>query len=133
MSRPKLSLEELWRLRIGTLRPRQWQTDAWHDLVEALQLRDEGDLESMREWYRDTLRAFEQLVARCQQQEASPALITCESELAELFLRQGAEAWLDGLSWLAAMRPAAEVLRRAEEGQRLMVAVQMLNDSLMAR
>jgi hypothetical protein len=133
MSPPRKSLEERWRLRARTLPPKQWQTDAWFDLVEGVQMRDEGDLESIREWYREALRSFEKLSLRCRQAEAPPAVPKCEADLAQLFLQQGAEDWLEALKMLRAARPAQEVLAKAEQGQRLLIAVQMLEATALDR
>jgi hypothetical protein len=130
--RVRRSLEERWRLRASTLRSPQWQTDTWHDLVESLQLRDQGDLPAIREWYRETLSSFEGLAAHCQRQDI-PAVPTCESQVAQSFLRDGAAAWLEALRMLATNQPAEVVLQRAEHGQRLLVSVQLLEARLLSQ
>lgn len=127
----KKSLEQRWRLRASTLRPRQWQTDTWYDLVEAVEMRDEGDLEGIREWFQETLRTFERLLARCQEQAQSPP--NNEADLAQLFLHEGAEAWLRALTMLRAAQPAEVVLDQAQQGQRLLITVQILEATLLSR
>lgn len=133
MPQPRKSLEERWRLRARTLRDSQWQTDTWHDLLEAVDLRDEGNLEDLRPWYVETLTNFEKVRRHCEMQPPESDVITCESDLARLFLQEGTAEWLKALALLRSSAAAEAVLTSAEAGQRLLATVQILEATIVGR
>lgn len=129
MSRPKRSVEERWRSRLLNLAPRQWQTDTWHDLCEALDLIEEGDTESAKDWIDETRSRFEPAFLAAQDRSSDYGLVLSEAELSERFLREGVRDWWRALDLLEQGAPAEVILQKAETGQRLLIGVQMLEQT----
>lgn len=122
-------LEQRWREKAAGLGLVQLETRTWEDLHKALDAAEAGRLSLVGRWI-DTVE--ETFLATWDEYEQSDVLeeeITAESVLGHRLLREGVEAWLEALALFRANLGHPDrtgILALAEEGQRLLVVVQVV-------
>lgn len=134
-----MAREDRWRRAAAALRPEQLETHTWRELQRALQAEALGRHDLVELWLD---RTEEAVMDAWEGYDRGPILddeVTAESVLGHKLLREGAEAWLDALEMLRESLGQADrqaILARAEQGQRLLVALQTVkheDDNLAAR
>ena len=128
-----LGLEQQWRDRAATLGTAQLETPLWLDLWAALEAVAMGRTRAVSRWVE---LAEESFLSVWEEYEAGDLLeseITAESVLGHLLLREGIEDWLDALALLRDGLECSDIhrddiLRLAESGQRLLIAVQLFEE-----
>lgn len=126
------TVEARWRVRSGLLSDEELDTDLWYDLYDAVEALEEGDRESTLAWSQEV---FTQFMGVWQDYESNTPVfdeeITQESILGHKFLKEGLAFWLEALQELQSVSPDLDqVWEKAENGQRLLVAVQILEEEL---
>lgn len=125
-------LERVWRGRVADLTQDDLETELWLDLHEVLDLVADGDQDTAESWLEETSHRFQSAWARYESETVFfEDEITSETVLCHRFLKEGAGLWLEALLKLQSGQvDAEEVLRTAEQGQRLLVMVQVIEDEL---
>ncbi len=128
----RVGLEEVWRERAAALEPERLVTESWLGLKTAVETARAGHGHAVIHW----IDRMEALCLQTWNDYQSLKLlqeeITRESVLGHLFLQEGLEHWLEALATLreyCAMPKVAveqKVWEKAEEGQRLLLALQMV-------
>lgn len=124
------SLEELWLFKASQLGTAQLETETWNDLHKALEAAQSGRTSLVERWL-DCVE--EEFLAAWEGYEATDVLeeeITTESVLCHRFLLEGVEGWLEALTifreTLGPELDRSAILRTAEQAQRLLILVQLL-------
>jgi hypothetical protein len=126
----ELSLEAKWTKKAQMLGLAQLESPIWNDLHSALDAAEAGKVAPVARWIE---MVEERFIATWESYEAGDVLeneVTTESVLGHRFLRDGAELWLSALGQfkdsLAGGLDRGSILAQAEEGQRLLVVMQIL-------
>ena len=126
-SRPTaITLEDRWRRTAADLTMEELNSGTWRDLHRAFQAEAAGRHDLVVRWLEQTEAT---ILAAWEGYDATTVLedeVTAESVLGHQLLREGAESWLDALEMLReglGQSDREAVLERAEEGQRLLVAL----------
>ncbi len=125
-----LALETVWREKAQNLGLAQLETTTWEDLHKALDAAAAGRGTLAAKWI-DLVE--EKFLSTWESYEGSDVLereVTAESVLGHRFLQEGLEGWLASLDTfrdgLSTGVDRSEVLSLAEEGQRLLMTVQII-------
>ncbi len=125
-------LQSSWLRRAEALANEDLETETWIDLQEALELLQQGDVESTESWLEETTA---NLIAVWHEYENLSILdeeITCETVLGHRFLRDGVEFWLEALDLLkeglTENFDSQTILDRARQGQRRLVLLQIIEE-----
>ena len=121
-------IEDKWRLRAVELGPRELGTRLWREFQEALLCLGEGDQESVEAWLEEKETQF---IARYEGVEAKGHSQTSKdlskrAQAAQSLFLEGVESWLEAFVALREKEAHQVILEKAEWGQRLLIAVQML-------
>lgn len=118
--------EKFWREEASLFPPSALRTELYEELRSMLALRELGDLETPTDWLKDMEDYFEseygQSELEVEECDSQDALV----DLAELFLAEGVEGWLEAFHQFREGVPDAEVLQSAEQGQRMLLLVGLL-------
>ena len=125
-------LERMWRGRVSDLTQEQLETELWLDLQELADLFGDGDLDTVEGWLEETAARFQSVWERYESDTVIfDEEITSETVLCHHFLKEGAGLWLEALLKLQSGQADLEdVIRTAEQGQRLLVTVQVMESEL---
>ncbi len=118
--------EKIWRDEAERLPPSALRTELYEELRSMLALREVGDLETPEAWISEMEDLFESEYARSEAEAEETGSADEPVILAELFLSEGVEGWFEAFHLFREGAPDAEVLEAAEEGQRLLVLVQLM-------
>ncbi len=118
--------EKIWRDEADRLPPSALRTEAFEELRSMLALRETGDLETPEKWLSEMEDLFESEYARSEEESEEAGSQDEPVLLAELFISEGVESWLEAFHLFREGAPEAEVLEAAEEGQRMLVVVQVM-------
>lgn len=123
--------EAHWRLKAQSLRPEQLSSTTWNDLHKALDAAAHSPA-LVEAWISHVEGEFLAQWDSYESSDVLPQEVTSESILGHEFLSQGLEEWLSALAELRdsldTQVDRASVLARAEAGQRLLVAVQVIEE-----
>lgn len=119
---PEGDLEGEFRQLAEGLSPAEWQTSGYLELLPRLQ--DSDYLQARWDRLSATLASYRQTTVTHHE-------VTLETVVGHRLLVEGLEAWLGGLELLAASSPS-DGLAEIERGNRLLVAVQHLNQKVKA-
>lgn len=124
--RPTATLEDRWRRTAANLTAGDLESGTWRDLHRALHAESVGRRDLVLRWLDQTEAT---ILAAWEGYDSTTVLaeeVTAESALGHHLLREGAEYWLDALAILRetlGQVDREEVLKQAEEGQRLLMAL----------
>ena len=128
-------LETVWRRKAAHLGAVQLNSSSWGGLHAALDGAIRGELVKVAGWLEQMEEYFLNCWDNYENSDILESEITTESVLCHRFLQEGIELWLealaefrDGLQTQSLCR--TKVLALAEEGQRYLVVVQLLEDEL---
>lgn len=120
------TLEDHWRRTAAELTATELNSGTWRELHRAFQAESVGRCDLVLRWLEQTeatiMTAWEGYDATTVLEEE----VTAESALGHQLLREGAELWLDALGILRDSLGQSDreaILERAEEGQRLLIAL----------
>lgn len=121
-------IEDKWRARAAELRPKELGTRLWREFQEAMVCFGEGDEDSVEAWLEEKetqfIATYEGFESKGHSQ-ASKDLSKLARAAQSLFL-EGVESWLEAFGALREKESPQTILEKAEWGQRLLIAVQML-------
>lgn len=129
----ELTIEAKWLKKAELLGLAQLETPVWNDLHRALDAAEAGRSGLVAKWLE---KVEEKFIATWESYEAGDVLdeeITTESVLGHRFLQEGSELWLgalaefkDALEGGVTAATRSSILAQAEQGQRLLVLMQIL-------
>jgi hypothetical protein len=122
-------LEQRWREKAAGLGLVQLETRTWDDLHKALDAAEAGRLSLVGRWIDKVEETFLATWDGYEQSDVLEEEITAESVLGHRLLREGVEAWLEALALFRdtlGNLDRAGILALAEEGQRLLIVVQVI-------
>lgn len=121
-------VEEKWRREAARLKERQYGTRLWREFEEAMNCLAEGDSESVEAWVDETeaqfLASYEKFEAEGLSEPSKE--LTNRARAAQTLLLEGIESWLAAFEALRSDSPDESIREKAEWGQRLLIAVQLL-------
>ncbi len=118
--------EKFWREEASLLPPSALRTELYEELRSMLALRELGDLETPAAWLEDMEDFFESEYGHSESEAEASESQDPLLALAELFLAEGVEGWLEAFHQFREGVPDAEVLQSAEQGQRMLLLVGLL-------
>ena len=124
------SLEATWRERADSLAASQLEGSLWCDLHKALKAAQDGRSTVAARWMDAVEEHFLAIWDSYEESDIWESEITAESVLGHRLLQEGVEAWLSALCTFRTGLDRGRidhqaVLKEAEMGQRLLVAVQL--------
>jgi len=128
VARSRGTLEEVWSKRAGEFTPEELRTETWVHFERACQMVERGDGKVLIRWVDKKVKEVRAVWSDYSRLPVSAGEITMESEMCHRFLKHGTECWVKALLGLRAKilvgGSCDNVLKCAEEGQRLLLAVQ---------
>lgn len=118
---------QYWREQAASLPLTALRTEQLEKLRTFLKLRDLGETEECEEWLTGTEQHFLHLYESTDDEEESKDRVI---QTAELFLSEGVEFWLEALQLFEEGAPGESVMQSAEAGQRMLIIVQEMADSV---
>jgi hypothetical protein len=130
-------LKDQWMHKKDSLTEADISTELWVDFRDVLNCLEEHDFDSAQAWIEETETRFLAIWEDYEGFDILEKEITNESVLGHHFLRDGVECWLEALAMLSELPEGdstslPEICRKAAEGQRLLVLVQHLEESVQA-
>jgi len=126
------SLEQEFRLLARSFDRSQWLSRSYQRLVKALQDWEQGHAQPLLEYLDPKRQLLEEAWARYERTPVLSSEITAETIVGHRLLQESIELWMQALDLVEQAtetgQPFSEALALAEQGNRLLVAVERLND-----
>jgi hypothetical protein len=123
-------LEQEFRSIANTLKPKEWVTSAYQEALDAADDYEDGDDQSLVRFSDKMTKRLESAWETYSNIALLPEEITAESVVGHRLLLEGIQCWYDALEMLVQFSEQGldldEALSRAEEANRLLVAVEKL-------